>query len=193
MNTCLNTTDQFQQWYETYQCSFMSIGIGLGYQRDEVKDMINQFYLDLIEKKTDPASIQNPKAYLSTAFRRKLIDHYRKSCKIPLTISVNNEDHAEPSKQQILEQLESNTELINNLRSAYRKLPARCRKVIDLKFYQGLTTEEIVLQTGLNKRSVYNNLFEGVKLLRAELNQATPGVQIAALFSYLPCIIALCS
>lgn len=179
------------KWYQTFQYSFMNIGLKFGYRQDEVADFINQFFLDLLEKKIDPATIKNPRAYLSTAFRRKLVDHYRLSDTSLLEVVKDiNENYAEPSIQETLEQIESNKELINSLKNAYKKLPARCRKVIDLKFYKGLTTEEIALQTGLTKRSVYNNLFEGIKLLREELNRTAPGIQIAALVSCLSFVIA---
>ena len=180
-----------EKWYETFQCTFMNIGLDLGYQQDQVRDFINQFFLDLLEKKVDPETINNPQAYLSTAFRRKLVDHYRQSGKTCLVVvKDDHEKYAEPSIQETLERIESNKELINALRIAYKKLPARCRKVIDLKFYKGLTTDEIALQTQLTKRSVYNNLFEGVKLLREELNRISPGIQIAALISSLGVLIA---
>ncbi|MEO6705700.1 MAG: sigma-70 family RNA polymerase sigma factor [Ginsengibacter sp.] len=193
MDTVENNTvsELLDKWYQTFQCNFMNIGLKFGYRQDEVHDFINQFFLDLLEKKIDLTTINNPKAYLLTAFRRKLVDNYRQSTKKRLiVIKGDHENYTQPSIQEALEQIESNTELINALRNAYKKLPARCRKVIDLKFYKGLTTEEIALQTGLTKRSVYNNLFEGVKLLRTELNRTAPGIQIAALISCLGFVIA---
>jgi RNA polymerase sigma-70 factor (ECF subfamily) len=45
--------------------------------------------------------------------------------------------------------------LINQIGQAYKKLPNRRQKLICLKFYQGLTTEQIAEQTGLCKRTVY--------------------------------------
>jgi len=183
---------QFHHWYETFRYTFMNMGSRFGYQQDEIKDIIDQFFLDLLEKKIDLASIQNPQAYLSTAFRRKLIDHYRKYGKKRLVaIRPDAESYAEVSVQDAIERLEANTELINTIRKAYKKLPARCRKVIDLKYYQNLTTEEIALQTGLTRRSVYNNLFEGIKLLREELNHVSPGIHIAALLSGLAFVMLL--
>lgn len=177
---------QFHHWYETFQYTFMNMGSRLGYQQDEIKDIIDQFFLDLLEKKIDPASIQNAQAYLSTAFRHKLIDHYRKHSKVrTVAVRADDESYAEVSVQDIIEKMETNTALINAVRRAYKKLPARCRKVIDLKYYQGLSTEEIALQTGLTKRSVYNNLFEGIKLLSEELKHTNPGMHVAALLSAL--------
>jgi RNA polymerase sigma-70 factor (ECF subfamily) len=163
------------------------MGLRLGYKKEELSDIISQFFLDLLEKNIDPHTIDNPQAYLSTAFRRKLIDHYRSSSKTSFVdITIIPEDYTEPSVQQVLEQVQTNTELISQIRKAYKKLPDRCQKVIYLKFYQGLTTEQIAEQTGLSKRTVYNNLFEGIKLLRVDLNQQFPGVQFAALLTYLP-------
>jgi len=184
-------SERLDKWYQTFQYSFMSIGLKFGYRQDEVHDFINQFFLDLLEKEFDPATIHNPQAYLSTAFKRKLVDYYRQSGRHRLeVVKDNHENNAEPSIQDTLEQIESNIELINALRNAYKKLPTRCRKVIDLKFYKGLTTDQIALQTGLTKRSVYNNLFEGVKLLREELNRISPGIRIGALISCLGLVIA---
>ncbi|HEX7357937.1 MAG TPA: sigma factor-like helix-turn-helix DNA-binding protein, partial [Ignavibacteriaceae bacterium] len=64
-------------------------------------------------------------------------------------------------------------------------LPKRCQKVIYLKFYEGLTTEGIVEKSGLNKRTVYNNLFEGIKMLRSELSINKAAEQFAILLSLL--------
>jgi len=184
-------SQRLDKWYQTFQDTFMNIGLKFGYQQDEVRDFIDQFFLDLLEKKIDPETINNPQAYLSTAFRRKLVDHYRQSDKSRLEVVKDiHENYAEPSIQETLEQIESNKELINSLKNAYKKLPARCRKVIDLKFYKGLTTEEIALQTGLSKRTIYNNLFEGIKILRGELSEKQTGVQFAALLSLFPLAIA---
>ena len=187
MDAAENSPNQVQFWYESFRSHFINMGLRLGYKKEELSDIISQFFLDLLEKNIDPHTIDNPQAYLSTAFRRKLIDHYRSSSKRSFVdVSIIPEDYTEPSVQQVLEQVQTNTELISQIRKAYKKLPDRCQKVIYLKFYQGLSTEQIAEQTGLSKRTVYNNLFEGVKLLRAELNQQVPGVQFAALLTYLP-------
>ena len=185
------TYQHIQNWYESFRIHFMNMGLKLGYKEDEICDFINQFYLDLLEKNINPNSIINPRAYLSVAFKRKLIDHYRKNGKNQF---INAEDLINemeiPSIQETLEQVQSNAELIDKIREAYRKLPARCQKVIDLKFYKGLGTEQIAAQTGLSKRTVYNNMFEGVKLLRAELNKVSPSIHLSAVLSLLPFVVS---
>lgn len=191
MDVALNSSHQIQYWYESFRSHFINMGLRLGYRQEELSDIISQFFLDLLEKNIDPRTINNPQAYLSTAFRRKLVDHYRSSIKNRFVDAGKiPEEYSEPSVQDTLEQVQANTELINQIRRAYKKLPNRCQKVIYLKFYKGLTTEQIAEQTGLSKRTVYNNLFEGVTQLRKELNQQLPGFQFAAMLSVLPCLLA---
>jgi RNA polymerase sigma factor (sigma-70 family) len=187
MDAAINTSHHVQYWYESFRSHFMAMGLRLGYRKEEISDLISQLFLDLLEKNIDPKTIQNPQAWLSTAFRRKLIDHYRRSPKNRFVDAGQIlEEYSVPSVQDILEQVQSNAELVVQIRKAYKKLPNRCQKVIYLKFYKGLTTEQIADQTGLNKRTVYNNLFEGIKLLRKELNQQFPGFQFAAMLTMLP-------
>jgi RNA polymerase sigma factor (sigma-70 family) len=183
----VTSSQQIESWYESFRPLFINMGLKLGYKKDELSDIISQLFLDLLEKNIDTHTIDNPRAYLSTAFRRKLVDYHRSVIKNRF---VDEEkilaEYSEPSVQDRLQQVQANTELIDQIRTAYRKLPNRCQKVIYLKFYKGLTTDQIAQQTGLSKRTVYNNLFEGVKMLRHELNQQLPSIQIASLLSLLP-------
>ncbi len=191
MNTATNTVQNVEYWYGSFRDQFVNMGLKLGYRHEEINDIINQFFLGLLEKKLDLSVINNPQAYLSVAFKRKLIDHYRNSRQTQFVDTAMLEDKlAEPSVQETLEQLQSDKELIRKVRIAYKKLPQRCQKVIYLKFYEGLNTEQIAEQTGLTKRTVYNNLFEGVKLLRSELNREYPSVRVAALLSAMSLIFA---
>ena len=187
MDAGVNGSHQIQCWYESFRSHLINMGLRSGYRKEEICDLISQFFLDLLEKNIDPRTINNPQAWLSTAFRRKLIDHYRSSPKNRFVDAGKIlEEYSVPSVQDTFEQVQANAELVAQIRKAYKKLPNRCQKVIYLKFYKGLTTEQIADQTGLNKRTVYNNLFEGVKLLRNELNQQFPGFQFAAMLSILP-------
>jgi RNA polymerase sigma-70 factor (ECF subfamily) len=57
---------------------------------------------------------------------------------------------------------------------------------VHLKYYEGLSTDEIALRTGIEKRTVYNQLHEGIKFLRKELSAGAPGIHLSSLLSLLP-------
>lgn len=191
MITATSTYQQIQNWYEAFRIHLIKMGLKLGYREDEINDLIHQFYLDLLEKNVNTLSISNPGAYLSVAFKRKLIDYHRKHGKSTLINADDMIDEMQiPSIQETLEQVQTNAELIAKIRAAYQKLPPRCQKVIDLKFYKGFNTQQIAAQTGLSERTVYNNMFEGIKLLRIELNKTSPAMHLAALLSLLPLVVS---
>ncbi len=190
MTTATDPFYSIGHWYESYRQHLVGIGLKLGYHQEEVNDIINQFFLGILEKKTDPNTISNPQAYLTVAFKHKLVDQYRsKSRNQFLDAGQMDELLVVPSILESIESLQSNSELIQSIRIAYKKLPLRCQKVIHLKYYEGLTTEQIAEQTGLSKRTVYNNLFEGIKLLRMGLSEVNSSVKLAALLSILPVVI----
>lgn len=156
--------------YESCKPALHTIGTRFGYGEEELKDLINQFFLDMLEKEVDFSPVSNPEAYIYTAFKRKLIDHYRKNKQqLQMGKLYVVENVYEPSVQEAMEKLQGNAELMRKIMVAYDKLPARCRKVIFLKYYKGAGTDEIAEQTGCSRRTVYNNLFTGITLLRNEL------------------------
>jgi len=192
-NSIRNTTIQINDLYESCKPTLFNIGLRLGYNREELKDLVNQFFLDMLEKKIDFSSVTNPQAYLVTAFKRKLIDYYRNNKqRLHAGKLYVVENEYEPSVQEALERIQGNTELIDKIKVAYDKLPARCRKVIFLKYYEGAGTDEIAEQTGLSKRTIYNNLFTGISRLRNELEAAGQGMAPASLIMLIGLLLTVC-
>jgi RNA polymerase sigma-70 factor (ECF subfamily) len=172
--------------YRQHQHHLLTIGLRFKWSREEVMDLINQLFLDLVEKKIAWNSISNPKAYILTAFKRKLVDHSRKHKQwneIHDAMAVENA--YEPSAEERITRDQVSDETIRKIRVAYQKLPARCRKAIFMKFYEGLSTEEMAEKSGLAVRTIYNNLFEGIKILRKEMAETagqSPSLFLSSLF-----------
>jgi len=191
-NSIRNTNLQINELYECCKPTLFNIGLRLGYNREELKDLVNQFFLEMLEKKIDFSSVTNSQAYLVTAFKRKLIDYYRNNkqrARAGKLYVVENE--YEPSVQEALEKIQGNTALIDRIKIAYEKLPARCRKVIFLKYYEGAGTDEIAEQTGLSKRTIYNNLFTGISQLRNQLETAGQGIAPVSLLMLIGFLLAI--
>lgn len=170
--------DQITAWYETYRYQLCQIAQHMGYSKEDSNDFVQQFFLEILQKNIS-ASIHNPHAFLALAFKRKIIDFYRTAKRI------EKRKAAAPDTALLLAQDELNEEtfdLLSKVEEAYKKIPARCRRIIYLKYYKGLTNEEIVNETGLSLQTVYNNLCKGIQLLRRELNSNIPGLKISSFF-----------
>lgn len=155
-------------WYTDFKAKLQAIACHFGHTIQEAEDVVQQFFLDLLQKNI-PHDIQNPEAYLVTAFKRRLIDLHRSQQRKGSYQEI--ETFKLPSTQEIIEKLETDAALINHIAAAYKKLPARFRRVIYMKYYQGYSTEKIVTLTGLTHQTVYNNLSKGIQHLRQNLKK----------------------
>ncbi len=157
-------------WYCNHRGRLLAIACQKGYSYEEAKDIVQQFFLDMLQKEL--GEIKNAEAFLLTAFKNRLIDLYRSGKSAPSFETAPDV----PSTQEIIEDLESDAELIERISSAYKKLPARYRRVIYMKYYRGLTTEQIVEETGFTYQTVYNNLSKGIQLLRHNLQDRSGNI-----------------
>ncbi|MGN6439399.1 MAG: RNA polymerase sigma factor [Agriterribacter sp.] len=181
-----NINTSIAGWYKTFQNDLLVVGQRLGYGVEELNDLLHQFFLELMEKKIDYSGIVNPRAYLQTAFKRRLIDHYRSEKRYLRhhSLYIVQEEY-QPSVQELLEKVQSNATLIQKVRSICDRLPASCRTIVLLKYGEGLSNEEIEQRTGLSRRTIYNNLFKAIKILRKELSPT----DMATYLSVLPLLI----
>jgi len=161
---------KLQLLYKSSYKKLLILGSRRGNSEEDTKDAINQTFLDLADKKIDIEKMENPEGYIFTTFQRKLIDGHRIKKRIPvINPDFSHDRDFDPNVLEKLEALENHSELTNQLYLAYKKLPERCQKIIYLKYFSGLTNEDISRITGLSRRSVYNNLSVGINLLRKNI------------------------
>ena len=164
-------------WYCNYKGRLLAIACQRGYSYEEAKDIVQQFFLNLLQKNI--GEVRNPEAFLLAAFKNKLIDLHRTNRGTP---RIDESSFIAPSALEIIEDLESNQELIDKIAKAYKKLPARYRHVIYMKYYNSMTTEQIAQKTGFTYQTVYNNLSKGIQLLKQNLDNKKSLSRLASIF-----------
>jgi len=75
----------------------------------------------------------------------------------------------QPTPEEKLINKDEQNHLFKLLMTHINELPNRQRELIVLKFYEGLTYEEIVQKTGLSHRTVYNKIHEALKKLKMDI------------------------
>lgn len=104
-------------------------------------------------------------AWLYRIARNKLIGHYRRQ---QITDSLNAllaRRTQMPGRAEFAEQFETNDWLI----TAYRKLTARDREVIALRFFEGLSSDEAAAVLDCSKSNLYVRLHRALRRLAREL------------------------
>ena len=163
--------EMFLSLYKKYYHSLLFIGLKEIKDAQLVKDTIQQVFLYLWEKRETIKAAKNVKAYLITSFLRKLTIDWKKSGKDCNLQSVGNYyfEDPQPTPEEKLISKDEQNHLFKLLMTHINELPNRQKELIVLKFYEGLTYEEIVQKTGLSHRTVYNKIHEALKKLKMDI------------------------
>ena len=136
-----------------------------------VKDIIQQLFLYLWEKRETIQDARDVKSYLVTSFLRRLTADWKKSKQsgmLEVVWSSYPED-PQPNPEEKLIRKDEQSHLFQLLMDRINELPNRQKELITLKFYEGLSYQEIVQRTGLSHRTVYNKIHEGLKKLKLDI------------------------
>lgn len=134
----------------------------------EAKDQVNEFFIHVWEKRSLFLSSEQPKNYLLSSFKNFLIRRHtslRRDKRNHLLYVSGIEDKEPPYEDYLLLNQHENA-LKQSLQTAISKLPARQKELLQLRFYEHLSYEEIAKKTSLEIRTVYNKLHEAIKSLR---------------------------
>ncbi|MCC6288848.1 MAG: sigma-70 family RNA polymerase sigma factor [Chitinophagaceae bacterium] len=186
--------EMFLSLYNKYYHTLFFLGIREIKDAQLVKDTIQQLFLYLWEKRQTINVAKNVRSYLVMSFLRKLSLDWKKNARIS-TLQIVHSEYSEdysPTPEEHLIDKDQQNHLYRLLMSYLCELPARQKELIILKFYEGLSYEEIVQQTGLSHRTVYNKIHEALKKLRLDIasnsqNNSTAflSMMLGLLISYL--------
>lgn len=163
------TGDQeaFAILYNLHVDSLFNYGTNLCKDADAVKDSLQELFTELYLKrekiKTTP---ENLKFYLLLALKRSLIRKLKSERKLSRNIAEPLEFEPEYSVEyQIIEQ-EKDTEVTLKVFNALKKLPAKQKEAIYLRFNESLEYSEIANILEITVESVRKQVHRGIKTIR---------------------------
>lgn len=148
-----------------YYNDLFRYGIKFTADKDITKDIIGQFFIHVWDHRQQFSAAENFKCYLVVAFKRFVIDYLRKISR-QLNLSDYEAQGYEYPYEDYIVAWQSEESVKALLCKAIQELPDRQRELIQLRFYEQLSYEEIAIRTSLSIRTVYNNLHEAIKKLR---------------------------
>lgn len=160
-----------QALFELYnKMYFHLIRFGLKINADDelVKDCVNQIFLNLWDKRERLQPIDNVKSYLMATLRRCMLDQLSYQDKMDLAFNKlgAEEDWSELSYEEIIINMQQDDEMREKLHNAIRQLTPRQIELIKLKFFEGLSYEQIAEHTSQTVKTAYNTIYDAIKMLR---------------------------
>lgn len=140
------------------------------YNTELTKEIIQDLFFKLWDRRATLGEVRSVKIYLFTAFRRILIDKSRHfKVEEAFTASFKPMDTWENSPEDNFLFEEKRLTDAQKLKKAILKLPNRVREAITLRYFEEMSYAEIAEIMELKERTVYNFVHEGLTLLRRGL------------------------
>ena len=164
----------YEQVYSLYAGSLLLFANSVLGDFDTAKDIVQDVFLIIWEKRNFLYITSSLKAYLYKSVRnacldyikhQKVINKYNDLARDELfKIEINYLN----SVYEPTEEMQFDTRL-NEINKAIELLPEQCRKIFKLSRFEGLKNREIATQLGLSVRSVDTQIYRALKTLRNNL------------------------
>lgn len=153
--------------YKRFYIPLVNYAFRLCDDKDISKDAFSDLMISFWDKRDQLNKVTNVKSYLMTALKHKLFYDLKIKNKISEVNNVSTEEVL--SCEDILINIQEQDELSELLKMAFSRLTPRQTQFITMKYYDGLSYEEIAAVTGVDITAVYNKVYEGIKTLRKHL------------------------
>src|ERR1700744_5588133 len=157
--------DAFKALYDKYWKVVYAAAYKRLQDEDLAKDVTQDIFLQLWARR-ESLEIRSMAAYLHTAVRNKVYNVFeaqRKFTPVP-DLFASLSSRGDQADSELLKK-----EFINAYQRLIDKLPATQKKVFQMRFNEGLSTEEIAEQLNISRKTVQNNLSSAVSGMRSSL------------------------
>jgi RNA polymerase sigma-70 factor (family 1) len=131
---------------------------------DTAEDVVQDCFVNILEREYTEGQLKNMKSYLYTAVRNNCISLLRKQKNIDTNITPQDLD-GEISDDEAVERSVNEA----NLWTAVDTLPERCREVLLMSKRDNMKYREIAEELGISEKTVENQIGKALKILRGKV------------------------
>lgn len=157
--------------YSNLYIDLYNYGIHVSSDKDQVKDAINDMFLELWGNRMKLPVVTSVKSYLFTYLRRKLYAFTKQTKKSNFIIQTltNHTNQTELSREEVISEQEAEHELQKRMLLVINKLTNRQKQLVELRYFGNLSVEEIAEQTNISVKTVYNTICTALQLMEKRL------------------------
>lgn len=154
--------------FHRYYADLYRYGVKLTGHATLVEDQIQNLFLKIWERRDSLGDVKGIKTYLWTALRRDLLAEKKKHAVRLLTLAGERDDSHRMyfSAEELIINDEQKAELLSALKEAFELLSDKQREILYLKFFDGMTYEEIEGIMSISYQTARNYVYEGLKSLQ---------------------------
>jgi RNA polymerase sigma factor (sigma-70 family) len=157
--------------YEQLYFYLVNYGIRICGDTEITKDAINDMFLEIWDRRQELPPVTNVKSYLLTWLRRRIFTDIRQTKKLSEAAGAWSDTTAahELSYEESIVAVQTSEEIKQKIKRAMAQLTPRQKELVQLRYFDGLSMEEVSTRLGITTKTAYNTLGSALKCLSAEL------------------------
>jgi len=164
--------DALKELYLEYSNKLYNYGAKFTADKDLIRDVIQELFIHLWERRAYLGNPQDVKNYLFKSFRSAIFKKLARSQRLEslgdaedyaFRVSISMEDHLVVEEDQ--------EAIKRRIQASLNRLTSRQREVIFLKFYEGLSYAEIADVLDISVKGSYKLMARALEVLRDHLGQ----------------------
>lgn len=181
-----NDEQALYQLYNEQYDGLYRYGISVCHDTELTKDAINSLFAEIWQKRNTLPELDNVKGYIFIWFKRKLFKQLKgkKSGQFINESVLLSQEPEEISYEEILIGIENDEIRKEKIRRALDSLTPRQKELIQLRFFEDLSFEEIAEKTNTSIRTIYNTLHAAINRLKTEIRDTSISLLFIALTNY---------
>lgn len=165
----LGDEEAFTSLFERYYSTLVSYGKTLMTGEDQVKDCVQEVFIDIWSYRYKLSEAIMVKAYLLSSIRKRIARHHVRDHIFSNIKSVDSLDFLfDFSIEDHIISDETTAEKVAHLNNQINKLSGRQKEALYLRYHQGLLVEQVSEVLNLNYQSTKNLLHRAILQLRKE-------------------------
>ena len=160
--------------FQKHYSSLYSYGYRICQERALVEDCIQELFIELISNQQNLGPVDHIGFYLLASVRRKIYGNLKRKKQTGIR---EDEDEILPDNQEISPEdswikLEESHLYNRTLQEILKRLPARVREAIYLRYYRNYSYQEITRIMGVNYKTARMLIYRGIKSMREQSKEA---------------------
>lgn len=170
---------EFETLFREQFTSLCNLAYTVVKDSDVAKDIVQQVFLSLWQKRTEINFHTSSKSYLCRAVVNTALNHISKEKKL-----IKLDEYTKEPIADIIdhEHADSKVPLENKVRSAINELPPVCQKVFTLSRFSDLTNKEIASELNISVKAVEKHISKALKTLRVTLKPLLQAETVMIIF-----------
>lgn len=161
--------------FDLYNATYFHLlrfGLKICNDNELVLDCVNQLFLHLWDRRRKLQPVQQVQSYLFTTLRRIILDQISYKSKIDTAVvrMMSEDEQNVTSYEDMLIRVQGDQEMNQRLHKALTKLSPKQKEFIKLKFFEGLSYDEIAEKHTQSVKTCYNVIYDAIKSLKKTLS-----------------------